>query len=697
MELLLNEVRQMDDKSIYKKILPVVNNIFEVHQYLMLTRDEYDLLVMEIINESKKEYDGKISYLLYIKKKISFALFIKIKEKLVENSFDILNNYINTNFGKAKNSYDAIKNIKKIDALLEKIDFIPNSVIMERLLKENNYLYKLVVLIFEDYKEKIINNKLDEIFDSNCLLTFVEMYCSMNNIEIAEDNSNLSYEEDKEIDLSNSIRMYYKDIEKFHLLSREEEVILAKRIANGDERAREELINSNLRLVISIAKKYLNSGMAYQDLIQEGNLGLIRATYSYDEKKGYHFSTYATWWIRQYIIRAIDNKLRIIRLPIAIVEKINQCKKVTFDLTKKLNREPKLEEIAKAMNYSLKKMKRLYELQYSMVSINTLVGEDEDSELENYISSSETTLEEKVITKSLKDEIKKLFSESKLNNNEKRVLSLRYGLDGTKPLTLDEISRVIGLTCERVRQIEARALKLLRKEQNIKEFAIYMEYPNQAKERIDDYQKNSFSNNRKKEDNCMRKVQSIYDLLNGYTKEQVDEMIKCLSEEDMELLKLRYGNDLENPVCTEISIKDKNRFYSYLVPKMRRILLYYKNERKKVNTIINENKKNEVVQVNENNIKLKKETCINLLEVLRTPSFEEMMKTLSVKDAVIISLRLGYIDGKYYSSDAIANFLDISKEEVMEITKKVLYLYRDYFNEYLDKLINNSDKIKELK
>ena len=713
MKLSLNDIKKMDNESIYKIILPEVNSIFEKYRYLSLTRKEYDALVNQEISKSKIEYDGKVNYLVYIKKKISLALLIKLREMINDNTFEILNNYINANFNNVKSSYDAIKNIKKLDTLLEKIDFIPNSDVMEKLLKNNNYLSKMISLLFEDYKESIINGKIDEIFDSNCLLTFLEIYCSINNIEIRNNFGNIDFEDNDEINYSKGIKTYFKDMGQIVLLSREEEVILAKKIASGDEEAREKLVKSNLRLVMSIVKKYLDRGLSYEDLIQEGNMGLMKATYYFDADKGYHFSTYATWWIRQAITRAIAYQTKSIRIPVHMIKKIKFYKKVALDLSKKLNREPKLEEIAEEMNLSLEKVQQLYELQLGTVSINMLVGEDEESELEDFIPVSDKTPDDKVMNNILNEEIKKLFDEANLTNNEKTVLLLRFGFDGRRPLILNEIGQIIGLSRERVRQIEAQGLLKLRKTKNIENFAVYLDYPAKAIEKIEgligkphDSSKLPEQIKSEKEKENMRKMQSIYELLKGYTKQQIDEMIENLTDDDKKLLKKRYGDDLNNPTSNLIPYYEKNRFYSYLVPKMKLMLasknnidfIDKKQETKEVIPNTAYEKKSIVVnKKEEDSSKITKEAYMELLEVLRTPTFEQMTKALSVKDAVIISLRLGYIDGKYYSIEAIANFLGISCEEVSEITKKVLYLYRDTFNDYLDKIINISGNVKELK
>jgi len=264
-----------------------------------------------------------------------------------------------------------------------------------------------------------------------------------------------------EIAIDDPVRMYLKEIGKIPLLSAEEEVELAKRMEQGDMEAKRKLIESNLRLVVSIAKKYIGRGMLFLDLIQEGNLGLIRAVEKFDYRKGYKFSTYATWWIRQAITRAIADQARTIRIPVHMVETINKLQRVSRQLVQELGREPTIEEIAEAMEMPPEKVEEIMKVAQDPVSLETPIGEEEDSHLGDFI-------EDKIIPSPSEAAAKQLLKEqleavlNTLSKREREVLKLRFGLEDGRPSTLEEVGKRFGVTRERIRQIESKALRKLR-------------------------------------------------------------------------------------------------------------------------------------------------------------------------------------------------------------------------------------------
>ena len=265
----------------------------------------------------------------------------------------------------------------------------------------------------------------------------------------------------KDININDPVRMYLKEIGRISLLSPEEELVLSERVAAGDEVAKSELAESNLRLVVSIAKRYVGRGLLFLDLIQEGNIGLMKAVDKFDSDKGYKFSTYATWWIRQAITRALADQARTIRVPVHMVETINKMSCIQRQLTLELNREPSEEELAKKMGISVEKVREVIKISQEPVSLETPIGEEDDSHLGDFIKDeSSMSPEEYATNEILKEEIKSVLMT--LQVREQEVLELRFGLvDGTCH-TLEEVGKKFNVTRERIRQIEAKALRKLR-------------------------------------------------------------------------------------------------------------------------------------------------------------------------------------------------------------------------------------------
>ena len=276
------------------------------------------------------------------------------------------------------------------------------------------------------------------------------------------------------ISIEDPVRMYLKEIGKVPLLSAEEEVELAKRMADGDEEAKKRLAEANLRLVVSIAKRYVGRGMLFLDLIQEGNLGLIKAVEKFDYHKGFKFSTYATWWIRQAITRAIADQARTIRIPVHMVETINKLIRVSRQLLQELGREPAPEEIAAELDMPVERVREILKISQEPVSLETPIGEEEDSHLGDFIQDEHIPVPADEATHS---QLKMQLSEvmSTLSEREQKVLSLRFGLEDGKPHTLEEVGRDFQVTRERIRQIEAKALRKLRHPTRSRKLRDYLE------------------------------------------------------------------------------------------------------------------------------------------------------------------------------------------------------------------------------
>ncbi len=276
------------------------------------------------------------------------------------------------------------------------------------------------------------------------------------------------------VSIEDPVRMYLKEIGKVPLLSAEEEIELAKRIEDGDEEAKKKLAEANLRLVVSIAKRYVGRGMLFLDLIQEGNLGLIKAVEKFDYRKGFKFSTYATWWVRQAITRAIADQARTIRIPVHMVETINKLIRVSRQLLQELGREPTPEEIAKEMGLPVERVREILKISQEPVSLETPIGEEEDSHLGDFIQDDHVPVPADAAAYTLlKEQLNEVLAT--LTDREQKVLRLRFGLDDGRGRTLEEVGKEFNVTRERIRQIEAKALRKLRHPSRSKKLKDYLE------------------------------------------------------------------------------------------------------------------------------------------------------------------------------------------------------------------------------
>ena len=371
---------------------------------------------------------------------------------------------------KNKDKSSNIKNGKNQEAAKE-----PSAILREltELGKAKGMLtYKEVMDAFE--KVDLPPEKIERIYDALERLgidVLPEADDEIEDLDLEEDPE-LSIPEGVTID--DPVRMYLKEIGKVPLLSAEEEIELAKRMEKGDEEAKKRLAEANLRLVVSIAKRYVGRGMLFLDLIQEGNLGLIKAVEKFDYRKGFKFSTYATWWIRQAITRAIADQARTIRIPVHMVETINKLIRVSRQLLQELGREPTPEEIANEMGLSEDKVREIMKISQEPVSLETPIGEEEDSHLGDFIPDDDAPApDESAAFTLLKEQLIDVLDT--LTPREEKVLRLRFGLDDGRARTLEEVGREFNVTRERIRQIEAKALRKLRHPSRSKKLKDYLD------------------------------------------------------------------------------------------------------------------------------------------------------------------------------------------------------------------------------
>ena len=358
--------------------------------------------------------------------------------------------------------------------------------------KKNVLDYAEILQFFKD-KEELTAERIEQVYDfmekNSVDIIAIQTKRSEEEIDFSEEPDNLEeleqleeVEELEKVDLSvpdgvsydDPVRMYLKEIGKIPLLNSEEEIELAKRIEHGDEEAKKRLAEANLRLVVSIAKRYVGRGMHFLDLIQEGNMGLIKAVDKFEYQKGYKFSTYATWWIRQAITRAIADQARTIRIPVHMVETINRIVRTSREMVQKLGREPLPEELAKELNMDVEQVQKALKISQEPVSLETPVGEEDDSHLGDFIQDDNIPVPaEAAAYVMLKEQLSEVLLT--LNEREQKVLKLRFGLDDGRSRTLEEVGKEFDVTRERIRQIEAKAIRKLRHPSRSKKLKDYLD------------------------------------------------------------------------------------------------------------------------------------------------------------------------------------------------------------------------------
>ena len=629
------------------------------------------------------------------------------------------------------------------------------------------------------YKKYEVNPSF--IDDNSSMLILIDLYCDQHDIT-GEDESLSLQKKLGDADLSTDVVYdYLRTIAKFPLLSREEEIALAKEVANNNKQAKDKFICSNLKLVVSIARKYTGRGVEFIDLIQDGNTGLMKALDKFDPTKGYKFSTYATFWIRQAITRALSNKSRSIRIPVYMDVKINTyiraknlfMNNLPVPFTNKLFAEflnVNVEVIDNLDNFI-----KIYGI--NMASLNTKI--DDDTEFEELIADQKSEIEETSISTNLKSEIENLI-DSKLSSKQADIIRKIFGIgdDNPAPMTLEQVGDIYGVTRERIRQIKAKAFKKLEIYLKKNNFKIYID---ESSKSIDDSKKKTKSpkkmddlisilgsiqipsnteiiqyiniinneqeknkeleqgdvvmKNDKKVDEAERRVwkslDNLYDYFDEYPEDLIDQVIAQLDDRSKSILVMKYGEDLKNPILNkEFSQESKKEFYNKVIPDMKRILKRLEKEKsdshpdniqgidvsttdsesisdddvenpvaEKYSNLYTEcSKKSEVqlmspeVQMIPNTKDISKEesnneSYIRTLEIFGSEEFRNMTLQKPMNECVILALKLGYVDGKYFSSSSIANFLGVDVSEVDAIVKKTLVEYKEVLNCMIDKAI----------
>ncbi len=604
--------------KISKKVLETFDKEFK--KYSFLDRDECFNYVVKAVAEKREdviknseEEDKEKNETIFINsidKQIKTIITDYVRDELELDEMGIINAFI-----ESTNSKDIVNKISKF---LNGIDYELKAETYDTLIKTNEKIDSEVKKIYEDNKDTIIKGEFEEKCDNAIISSFVGAYCAINNIEIInntidtddvedlikeveekendseivddyeeseseenrieedeiyptdeelktieEENEDLFYEDEEDSkSLDDPVRMYLKEIGKVPLLTANEEIELAKRIEEGDEEAKNKMIEANLRLVVSMAKRYVGHGMLFLDLVQEGNLGLIKTVEKFDYRKGYKFSTYATWWIRQAITRAIADQARTIRIPVHMVETINRINRIQRELTVKLGREPSLEEIASESHIPKEKVKEALDYNSEPISTNSMIGEDGDTEFGDIIADENGLDPEKVGFQGiLRNDLLKVLST--LTEREEKILRLRFGFDDNRPRTLEEVGKEFNVTRERIRQIEAKALKKIRHPRRSNMLKSYIDdsyepvanpSDNYVKPSLQEpyvpRKKTSSTTNtiKTKTGEQKRRLMTLLERMIGTDTELKIKLVSLLYDSDRELCYKIYGPGLDNPV-----------------------------------------------------------------------------------------------------------------------------------------------------
>ena len=726
-----------------KDLIAFKEQLYFKYNYIF-TKDEYDKISLEIIEEIKRsKIKNNIDISFIEKLNIKVYEYIKSLKNNKNKYLNLISIFIDNNYKLYNNYNDILNEINKLMSFLKLVDFSDDINLITKLINKNNILNSLLTIIVKENIDIIKNGKIENIFKDEMLLSLIEVYCILNNIEIKED-----YEDDFVTD--DNTRMYLKDLNK-SLLSPEEEKELFIRYNNGDKLAKDIIIERNLKLVVSIAKRYINRGMEFQDLIQEGNLGLITAVDKFDLSFGNRFSTYAIWWIRQTIGRALIDKAQTIRLPVHLAEKYNNFNDIYVELEAELGREPTSNEIAKKMHVSNNIANYLIMLRnqdFSTVSLNILISGEKDTELECFVADTSIDFVNDMEYQELHNNLLGLLNKCNLTINEKKVILLRYGFTNYGPMTLKEVAKLMRLTRERVRQIEAKALEKLVKSSAIKDFIIYMDKPSQILNNFQYIREYYYQNKYRKADlqeaislkqltpkEKNRKIKTIYQFFYEYTKEEVNRVIASLDEKYTKIIYLKYGNDLENPIiATKLDKSQAGYFYSCVIPKIRReliknkknnyipknnsriiniplkdllvsmniidiIILYlkdgkfnksYNNEEIKKILFIDDKAIEEALNKLKNPKTIKEIECSGEIDIEHLTNLNGMnliniLCHLDIKEFIVLTLFLGYVNGYYYKIIEISKLLQVDEKVVREILKSALIKYKEGIN----KLLNN--------
>lgn len=592
------ELKKTPFNQFYKRYIQSdIKCIKNKYQYVCKTKEELDDLIE---NMARTKYIELVSF--KVDEPIDFGISLSetinnyIKEKLEKEdieSLEIFDRYIKENI-KIDNMYSHMKRqLDRISNFFTEIDYLPSVDRYMELIKSNSQFSKILEVVFNKNKSLLTNYDANNL-ENNNIMAALEAYAFLNDVELEETNNieEISKEILEPSGNTDALRLYLNSLNR-PILTKNEEHELFIKARNGDKQARDKIIESNLRLVINVAKKYMGMGVDLLDLIQEGNIGVMTAVDRFDPEKGYKFSTYAMWWIRQKVSRCVIQDGRAIRLSTHMYEKINKYNYAKKALAVKLGRVPTSVEMARELNIPVKAVSNIELTDMPSVSISMPITEDEDSSLEDVIPSLDKNVEQIVEERNLPDLIEEVFKKVKLDERAIEIIKMRQGFYNDEIMTLNTIAEKFGLSRERISQIEMESYRKILDSKYKKLLLDYSENPDKVLKNLE-VLKNRRS---KKATQSLRKQKkpttptSLYSYFKDYDLKDVEDIINNLPARYMPLLHERYGEDLANPVINEtMSYNEKQKIYNTVIPYIRRRL--EERQRKELRIITPLNREN---------------------------------------------------------------------------------------------------------
>ena len=549
-ELLAKDIKEISDKYSFafdsKDRATTLMNLFVKKKYA------------KIIKSSKEE---KIDF--YKALENTMNNYIKSIFETEKDYIKVFNNYMDKKIGETTDYRQIHYELREIVDFFATINYQPSEIISIALLENNSKFSDMVGRVVKRFDKKIAQSNIEDIFPNSTMLSFVSAYAYLNNIELKtkekiEDET--SHIPENETYVDDDVTLYIRSLPP--ALSLDKGRSLFSSMKEGDLETRNRLVEGNLRLVVSIAKHYVNQGVEFLDLIQAGNLGLITAVEKFDYEKGCAFSTYANWWIKQYISRSIMNNGRTVRIPAHVYERLAKYNTVYAKLSKKINREPTPEEMAKEMNLTNDQIYNLMLANARMVSLDEPITSESDTTLTEFLVADDLSPEEEYEKKSLAKDISDLLNSGLIKKRDIEILKLRNGFYNNRRYTLKEIAKIFNLSSERIRQIEEKSYEDLKNSSYSKNVVEYLDNADIIKKRI----ANELKEKREKQEADKNRingekitdVKKIYTRLNGYTKEEIAKVITSLSTENIEAIYDVFGHRLEK-LCYRSTSLEANR------------------------------------------------------------------------------------------------------------------------------------------